>query len=146
MRAAPRSATIASMHPAPLLRIGLEIHSRDPLRGLLFTDDHRVSEFQGWLQLLAALSGRTSTDADDQTAGSFPIATPQGGEMTGSTLRFRRLLMLVALSALALPAVASAGVPAGATWTEAYFASGDGVRLHADVLRPSRLPRTPARR
>ena len=41
---------------------------------------------------------------------------------------------------------ASAAVPPGATWSEAYFRSSDGTRLHADVLRPAHLPagaRTP---
>lgn len=42
-----------------------------------------------------------------------------------------------ALIGIALAAVAHADpVPAGATWSEAYFPSGDGTRLHADILRP----------
>ena len=52
---------------------------------------------------------------------------------------------LILLCALALAAVAPASAqasepPAGSTWTEEYFRSGDGVNLHADVLRPSGLP------
>jgi predicted acyl esterase len=40
----------------------------------------------------------------------------------------------------------AAEVPAGAEWTQATFPSSDGVRLHADILRPNDLPagtRTP---
>jgi uncharacterized protein len=42
-----------------------------------------------------------------------------------------------------LPATASAAdVPPGATWTEATIPSADGVKLHADILRPSHLAAT----
>ena len=41
----------------------------------------------------------------------------------------------------AVPASAAAApVPAGAEWTQATFPSSDGVKLHADVLRPKNLP------
>ncbi len=56
-------------------------------------------------------------------------------------------VLILALALLALvPAVASAQVPAGATWTQAYVDTPDGERLHVDVLRPAGLPadaRTP---
>src|SRR6266576_4993826 len=56
------------------------------------------------------------------------------------------LALVAAAAALALQATAQAAVPAGTTYTEATFPSGDGTVLHADVLRPSGLPadvRTP---
>jgi predicted acyl esterase len=55
-------------------------------------------------------------------------------------MRFR-LSPLLALAAIAaLPATAGAAdVPAGATWSEATIPSSDGVKLHADVLRPKSL-------
>ncbi len=40
----------------PVLRISLEISSQNPLRGVLFTEDCRARRFEGWLQLLSALS------------------------------------------------------------------------------------------
>jgi hypothetical protein len=47
--------------------------------------------------------------------------------------------ILLAVAA-AVPATASAAdVPPGATWTEATVPSSDGVKLHADILRPSHL-------
>jgi predicted acyl esterase len=50
------------------------------------------------------------------------------------------LLCAMALSCVA-PSVALADPPPpGSTWHEEYFRSGDGVNLHADVLRPSNLP------
>src|SRR3712207_5731357 len=54
----------------------------------------------------------------------------------------RRLLFpLCAAVALALPAAAAADpIPTGATWTEAYIPSS-GVTLHADVLRPTSVPK-----
>ena len=60
----------------------------------------------------------------------------------------RRLAVLLAfLIALLVPAAAAAAPPPeGAVWTEEYLYSGDGTRLHADVLRPEGLPadaRTP---
>lgn len=39
----------------------------------------------------------------------------------------------------ALPAAHATGPPPVAVWHEEYFASGDGTRLHADVLRPAGL-------
>jgi predicted acyl esterase len=48
------------------------------------------------------------------------------------------LLVLAALPGAAL----AADVPPGATWTEATIASADGVKLHADILRPSHLAAT----
>src|SRR5215213_1575981 len=43
----------------------------------------------------------------------------------------------------AFPAAASAAdVPPGATWSEATIPSADGVKLHADILRPSQLAPT----
>ena len=51
-----------------------------------------------------------------------------------------RLRLAIALALLAFPATASAAdVPPGATWSEATIPSTDGVRLHADILRPSHL-------
>jgi uncharacterized protein len=61
----------------------------------------------------------------------------------------RRLaVFLIFLIALLVPAAAAAAAapPEGAVWTEEYLYSGDGTRLHADVLRPEGLPadaRTP---
>jgi uncharacterized protein len=53
----------------------------------------------------------------------------------------RRLLVLTFVLALLVPAAAQAAPPPeGATWTEEYLYSGDGTRLHADVLRPEGLP------
>ena len=51
------------------------------------------------------------------------------------------LALMAALAALSVaPCLASAApVPDGATWTEATIPSSDGVRLHADILRPSHL-------
>src|ERR671932_608247 len=48
----------------------------------------------------------------------------------------RALLTLLLLLALA-PAVRAAEPPPGTTWTEEYFTTKDGVRLHADVLYPT---------
>jgi uncharacterized protein len=50
-------------------------------------------------------------------------------------------LALVAAAALAflsfaLPTVAQASVPAGAKWQEVQITSANGVKLHADILRP----------
>lgn len=61
----------------------------------------------------------------------------------------RRISLLsLCVLALLLPAAAAqaAPPPEGAVWTEEYLHSGDGTRLHADVLRPEGLPadaRTP---
>ena len=55
-----------------------------------------------------------------------------------------RLAILLALAATAvLPATAGAAgaVPEGAEWSEATIPSTDGVKLHADILRPRDLPR-----
>ena len=56
-----------------------------------------------------------------------------------------RLLPALALCtlALALPATASAAPPEGTEWTDAYFSSGDGTMLHADVIRPEGAGKTP---
>ena len=53
-----------------------------------------------------------------------------------------RLTIAAALAGLALlPAAAGAAdVPAGADWTQATIPSTDGVKLHADILRPKNLP------
>src|SRR5215207_8068277 len=51
------------------------------------------------------------------------------------------VLVVVAALLCAVPATAiAAAVPEGATWSEATIDSTDGVRLHADILRPSDLP------
>jgi hypothetical protein len=59
-------------------------------------------------------------------------------------MRLRRTLVLALLTLFAgLPAAASAApVPEGAAWTEATIPSSDGVKLHADILRPKALPAT----
>ena len=51
-----------------------------------------------------------------------------------------RAALATLLILAAFPAAASAAdVPPGATWTEATVPSPDGVKLHADILRPSQL-------
>ncbi|HEX2085319.1 MAG TPA: CocE/NonD family hydrolase [Solirubrobacteraceae bacterium] len=51
---------------------------------------------------------------------------------------------LLAVSLLAvLAAAAHAAAPEGTDYTEAYFRSGDGTMLHADVIRPRGAGRTP---
>jgi uncharacterized protein len=51
-----------------------------------------------------------------------------------------RAALATLLILAAFPAAASAAdVPPGATWTEATVPSADGVKLHADILRPSHL-------
>lgn len=57
------------------------------------------------------------------------------------TLR-RSVLALLALAALTTgaPTPASAAIPPGAEYSEAYFPAADGTMLHADVLRPNGLP------
>jgi predicted acyl esterase len=56
-------------------------------------------------------------------------------------MRSRLAVTLSCLAVLgALPAAAHAApVPADADWTEATFPSSDGVKLHADILRPKGL-------
>ena len=55
-------------------------------------------------------------------------------------MRSRLISILVVGLAAALPASAGAApVPEGAEWTEATIASSDGVKLHADILRPEGL-------
>ncbi len=51
---------------------------------------------------------------------------------------FRRLapVFAVALAALITPSLASAACPEGTTCEDAYFESGDGTQLHADVIKP----------
>ena len=51
----------------------------------------------------------------------------------------RLLLALLLVLVAAAPARAADPYP-GSVWTEAYFPSGDGTRLHADILRPAHLP------
>ena len=52
-------------------------------------------------------------------------------------MRLRPALLLAVFAAALCPAAASAAdVPAGATWTQATIPSSDGVKLHADILRP----------
>ena len=53
--------------------------------------------------------------------------------------RISAVLILAILAAVPTSA-AAAPVPAGAEWTQATFPSSDGVKLHADVLRPKNLP------
>ena len=56
-------------------------------------------------------------------------------------MRSRMTAVLVLAILAAVPASAAAApVPAGAEWTQATFPSSDGVKLHADVLRPKNLP------
>jgi predicted acyl esterase len=60
-------------------------------------------------------------------------------------LRLALPLALALAAALPAPALAADGPP-GAVWSEATIPSTDGVRLHADILRPEQLPageRTP---
>ena len=59
-------------------------------------------------------------------------------------MRFRPIFFaLFALLAAALPATASAArVPEGADWSQATIPSSDGVKLHADILRPKGLAPT----
>jgi predicted acyl esterase len=58
-----------------------------------------------------------------------------------SSLRRGSALLVVAAALYAMPATAvAADVPEGATWSEETIDSTDGVKLHADVLRPSNLP------
>jgi uncharacterized protein len=58
-------------------------------------------------------------------------------------MRSRLSLLLALAVAAVLPATAGAAdVPAGATWTETTIPSSDGVKLHADILRPKNLPAT----
>ena len=63
------------------------------------------------------------------------------------SLRRRRRRVVVVLATVlgvmySVPAaVNAADVPPGATWTEASIKSSGGVKLHADVLRPSDLPK-----
>src|SRR5687767_12279485 len=56
----------------------------------------------------------------------------------------RKLAPLFAvLTALFLAPAAQAGdLPEGSKWSEATITTPDGTALHADILRPSRLPDT----
>ncbi|MDQ3739630.1 MAG: CocE/NonD family hydrolase [Actinomycetota bacterium] len=56
--------------------------------------------------------------------------------------RMRFALLALAVLLLAAPA-AHAQAPEGTEWTEHYFESGDGTRLHADVIRPKGAGKTP---
>src|SRR5215216_1025057 len=61
----------------------------------------------------------------------------------GMSLPCRRsaALLVVVAALFGVPATATAAdVPPGATWSEATIDSTDGVKLHADILRPSDLP------
>jgi uncharacterized protein len=61
----------------------------------------------------------------------------------GMSLLCRRgaALLVVVAALCAVPTTATAAdVPDGATWSEATIDSTDGVKLHADILRPSNLP------
>ena len=49
----------------------------------------------------------------------------------------RRLLLTLLLLLTVVPAAVAAEPFPGTTWTEEYFETADGVRLHADVLRPT---------
>jgi predicted acyl esterase len=51
----------------------------------------------------------------------------------------RAALATLLILAVAPATASAADVPPGATWTEATIPSTDGVRLHADILRPSQL-------
>jgi uncharacterized protein len=54
------------------------------------------------------------------------------------------LLSALAAALLLVPAsVAQAAVPEGTDYFEAYFPSGDGTMLHADVIRPKNAGKTP---
>lgn len=53
------------------------------------------------------------------------------------------LFAVLVLAGALLAAPSHAAVPAGAEYSEAYFESGDGTRLHADVIRPEGAGRTP---
>jgi predicted acyl esterase len=56
-------------------------------------------------------------------------------------MRPRLVVALALFAAALLPAAArAADVPPGATWTQATIPSSGGVKLHADILRPSGLP------
>ena len=62
-------------------------------------------------------------------------------------MRTRLAICAAAAALAALPAAAGAAeVPEGATWSQATFPSSDGVKLHADILRPKHLAATPRRR
>jgi uncharacterized protein len=50
-----------------------------------------------------------------------------------------RIALACAATLAVLAPSASAGVPEGTTWHDAYFPSGDGTMLHADVIRPAGL-------
>ena len=64
----------------------------------------------------------------------------RGGQLA---MKLRRTVLTLLLVLAVLPAAASAApVPEGAEWTEANFPSSDGVKLHADILRPKGLAAT----
>ena len=58
-------------------------------------------------------------------------------------MTLRLTLLALALLALLVPAAGHAAVPPGTEWSEHYFTSGDGTRLHADVIRPKGAGKTP---
>ncbi len=51
----------------------------------------------------------------------------------------RRVLLSLLLLLTLAPAASAAEPFPGTTWTEEYFMTNDGVRLHADVLRPTHV-------
>src|SRR5687768_17179753 len=61
--------------------------------------------------------------------------------MSSRCRRMAALPFVVAAALFAAPTVAGAAdVPEGAMWSEATIDSTNGVKLHADVLRPEHLP------
>lgn len=56
------------------------------------------------------------------------------------SMRASGVLVAVLACLIVLPATASAAdVPPGAEWTQDTIGSSDGVKLHADILRPEGL-------
>src|SRR5919197_1300895 len=56
-------------------------------------------------------------------------------------MRICLAICLALVASAALPAAAGAAdVPPNVTWTQATIPSSDGVKLHADILRPKDLP------
>src|SRR5687768_15342091 len=59
--------------------------------------------------------------------------------MSSPCRRGAALIVVIAAFCAAPVTAIAADVPEGATWTEETIDSTDGVKLHADVLRPSHL-------
>lgn len=55
----------------------------------------------------------------------------------------RRIVIALVVAVAVIGAPSHAAVPEGADYSEAYFTSGDGTTLHADVLRPKGAGKTP---